>query len=71
MDDTLRYTTDRVAIVREARKRGMGDGEILAALCQAEVASERRRIVREWAPALGLTEPESLAVARSAGLIKR
>jgi len=51
MDDSLRYSTDKVAIVREARKRG--------------------RIIREWAPALALTEEEALALARAAGIVRR
>jgi len=71
MDDSLRYSTDKVAIVREARKRGIADPQILTALCRSEVASERRRIIREWAPALGLTEDEAIALARAAGLVTR
>ncbi len=71
MDDSFRYSSDRVAIVREARKRGMTDGEILRSLCRSESVQERRRIVREWAAALGLTELEALSVARREGVIGR
>ena len=67
----LRYTNDRAMIIRIAREKGLSDKEILKQLVAGEVASERRRIIREWANDLGLTEDEALRVAREAGLIAR
>ncbi|MBI2898369.1 MAG: hypothetical protein HYY06_32765 [Deltaproteobacteria bacterium] len=71
MDPRLRYSTDKVAIVRAARANGMSDGEILLALCRGEREATRRRIVREWAAPLGLTAEEALAQARKVGIVRR
>lgn len=71
MDAKLRYSSDRVAIVRAARAKGMSNEEILEAACRGEIAAERRRIVREWAAPLGMTEDEALALARKVGVVRR
>jgi hypothetical protein len=71
MDHSLRYSSDRVAIVREARKSGLSDEQILLALCRSESSRRRREIVREWAAPLGLTEQEALDLAKRLALIKR
>ncbi len=67
----LVYSTDRVAIVRAARGQGMTDEQILLSLVANEYGSAaRRKILKEWAPALSLTEQEALALARRAGILK-
>jgi hypothetical protein len=38
---TLRYSTDKAAVVREARKRGMTDAQILETVCAGPKRSRR------------------------------
>jgi hypothetical protein len=67
----LVYSTDKVAIVRQARQTGMSDGEILAALVANEYGNRaREKIIREWAPALAMTVNEALEFARRTGLVR-
>lgn len=47
------------------------DHEQVTALCRGETAAKRRRIIREWASALGLTEQEALELGRASGIINR
>jgi hypothetical protein len=66
----LVYSTDKVAVVRQARNVGMSDQEILSALVANEFGKRtREKIIREWAPALGLTADEALQLARRASLV--
>ena len=67
----LVYSTDRVAIVRAALENGLTQQEIIASLTANEYGvAARTRIIKDWAPALSLTEEEALALARRAGIIK-
>jgi hypothetical protein len=68
-DQPLRYSTDRAYIVKLARERGCSDAEILRSITSNEVYSERVRIIREWAPYLGLTPDAALDIARCEAII--
>ena len=68
----LVYSTDRAYIVRLAREKGLTDAEILTSLVQNEFGDKtRRKIIREWATHLGLSEEEALQLAKGTGLISR
>lgn len=47
----------------------MTDAQILETVCRAETRSERLRIIKEWAPALGLSESEAVGLAKKAALL--
>ncbi len=69
MRGKLVYSSDRAAIVRKAREQGLTDAQILGALVSNEYSARtKRKIVREWAKHLGLTEGEAEDAAKKAGL---
>jgi len=60
---------DQVRLVLLARSKGMADREIPKDLVEGTGGEERRRIIVEWADALGLSASDALRVSRDAGLI--
>ncbi|HYO71267.1 MAG TPA: hypothetical protein VEU33_34825 [Archangium sp.] len=67
----LVYSTDKQAIVKQARAAGLPTGKILSALVSGEYGVQAKlKIVREWAPSLGLSEDEAMLEAKKAGILK-
>ena len=64
------YSTDRKRIVRLAREAGFSDRDILKQLLRGEYGvSHRKKVLLEWAEALGMEVSEILHEAMLAGLI--
>jgi hypothetical protein len=66
---TLRYSNDHAAMIREARKRGMSDTQILESVCHSETRANRRKLIKQWGLELGLSESEALELAKKTGLL--
>lgn len=66
----LVYSTDRRRIVALAREAGFSDRDILRQLLRGERGVEhRKKVLLEWAHALGMEPTEILREAMRAGLI--
>jgi hypothetical protein len=66
----LVYSTDRKKIVALAREAGRSDRDIIRQLLRGEYGVvHRKRVLLEWADALGMQPSEILREALQAGLI--
>jgi hypothetical protein len=62
--------SNKLRLIKSARKIGMSDADILCEVLGGEYGSERRRkLVVEWGEALGLTSSEALRLAHASGLL--
>lgn len=66
----LVYSTDKAHVVAMARSAGMSDAKIFGVLvANVYGKTERRNIICEWAPFLGLSQDEAITLAEANALI--
>ena len=66
----LVYSTDRKKIVALLREAGFADGDIIRRLLSGEYATtHRKKVLLDWADALGMKPTEILREALRMGLI--
>ena len=58
------YFGDPAELIRFARKAGLSTGEIVRKLTQGETLDNVKRIAREYATLVGVTESDFVKIAR-------
>ena len=63
-ESTLRYTNDRLGLIKMARNKGLSDERIVREVTWGLSYADLRARAEIWAPLLGLTEAEFVRIAR-------
>lgn len=63
-ESTLRYTNDRLGLIKMARNNGLSDEGIVGEVTRGLSYADLRVRAEIWAPLLGLTEAEFVRIAR-------
>jgi len=59
----IRYTSDRKALIAEARKRGKTTQEIVVILARGSTYAEVRILAEQWGSELGISQAEFVRMA--------
>lgn len=63
-ESTLRYTDDKMGLIKMARNKGLSDERIVKEVVRGLVYADLRAQAEEWAPLLGITEAQFVRIAR-------